>query len=377
MALIKDKLKTFEALIVEHRRFGEIQEELLDCIQNPVRGTIPVVIGPTGVGKTRLKEYVHAILTEYTKINSNLGLSTPLLLEARRPETGEFNWKSFYDQGLRRLGEPSLERKVNLDKVVENLRLQSRNVTYRILTTSELRELYEQALDLQRPISVFIDEAQSIGYCKSDERRMANLDVIKGLSNSGKTAYVLFATYEARNLLRCNAQLARRVHLIDFQRYGSNKPDREELISVVQAICTEVDFTIEPQVIEDWGYFYNYSLGCVGILAQWLARALNHAYRNKRTHVARRDLDATKLKSMDLLTIADEINTFKQEYRLEKEFDAVGCLKDEQVSAMWHPPDIEKQNNSHGARLHKRPGARDPFRDPVGVNARPDGAEPV
>lgn len=361
MATIKDKKKIFDELIIEHRRFRAVHEEILDCIQNPVRGTIIVVLGPSGVGKSRSKDLVYAELKEHVEKNPDLQLSPPLRLEAKRPEVGDFNWKAFYDQALRRLGEPSLERKVNLDEIVANLRLESRSVTYRVLTTPEMRELYEQATELRRPIATLIDEAQSIGHCSSNDRRMANLDVIKGLSNSGNTVYVLFATYEARNLLRCNAQLARRVHLIDFNRYEESDEDQEELLSVVEEIAKEVGFRLEPAVTRDWSYLYNNSLGCVGILAQWLARALNHAYRHKRAHVSRADLDATRLSAQDRLTIASEIKAFEEEHRRDQDFDLVTFLKPQS-----QPSGNDKEETARIARGRKKPGARNPFRDPVG-----------
>lgn len=370
MATIKEKLKTFEELIVEHNRFTAVYDELLDCVQNAVRGMIIVVLGPTGVGKSRLKDAIYAVLKQHVDKNPTLRQSAPLRLEAKRPEGTEFNWKAFYDQALRRLGEPSLERKVNIDEIVANLRLESRSVTYRVLTTPEMRELYEQALDLQRPIATLIDEAQSIGHCKSDERRMANLDVIKGLSNSGKTVYVLFATYEARNLLRCNAQLARRVHLIDFNRYGDSQEDQAELLSVVEEICKEVGFRLQPAVKKDWDYLYRNSLGCVGILAQWLARALNHAYRHKRVYVSRADLDATRLNTHDLRTIASEIKSFEDQHREESDFDIVKFLRHEADGQ-----ETENRSDSRKVRGRKRPGARDPFRDPVGNERQSGGAQ--
>jgi hypothetical protein len=370
MATIKDKLRIFDELIVEHRRFDAVREELLDCIQNAVRGMIIFVLGPSGVGKSRLRDFIYAVLLEYVEKHRDLNLSAPWMLEAKRPEVGEFNWKAFYDQALRRLGEPSLERKVNLDEIVANLRLESRSVTYRVLTTPEMRELYEQALDLQRPIATLIDEAQSIGHCGSDERRMANLDVIKGLSNAGKTVYVLFATYEARNLLRCNAQLARRVRLLDFGRYGDTEEDQAELLSVVKEIGNEVGFRLQPALKRDWEYFYKNSLGCVGILAQWLARALNHAYRNKRVYVTKNDLDATRLSTQDLRTIAAEIKAFEDQHREDGKFDVMQFLKGQTAEQVPDTPVDERK-----PRGRRRPGARNPFRDPVGRESGSEGSQ--
>lgn len=361
MTTIKDKLNTFNELCIEHRRFAEVYAEVLDCIQNAVRGTIIVILGPTGVGKTRLKDLVYAVLKEHVNEHPELQQSAPLRLEAKRPEVGEFNWKAFFDQALRRLGEPAMDRKVNLDRVIADLRLQSRSVTYRVLTTPEFRELYEQALDLQRPIATLIDEAQSIGHCNSDERRMANLDVIKGLSNSGTTVYVLFGTYEARNLLRCNAQLARRVCLIDFRRYSDSSDDQTELLSVVQAICKAVGFRLQPTVAKDWWFLYSNSLGCVGILVQWLARALNHAYRHKRVYVSRADMEATRLRSQVLSTIASEMQAFENANKIGDDLGSVSFFRSELDQLQSN-----SKETTQPASRRRKPGARHPFRDPVG-----------
>jgi len=364
MTAIKEKLIAFEDLIVEHRRFREAYEELLDCIQNPVRGMIIMVVGPTGVGKTRLKEFVNAVLCEYVSKFPEMELSAPLLIEAKRPEVGEYNWKTYFDQGMRGLAEPGLGRKTNINEALARIRSGNRGYTYRVMTTSEMREMYEQAMDQQRPIATLIDEAQSIGHCNSGDRRMANMDVVKGLSNSGRTVYVLFGTYEARNMLRNTAQLARRVHVIDFGRYIDTELDQGEFLSIAQAITTEVGFKMDEDVATDWAYFYNYTLGCAGILSQWLARALAHAYKNNHLHIERKDLEAVRLSDLNLQAIASEIRSFEFENANSepfsvKKFFAVP-LKDESKP---QPPDVTV------GKGRKHPGARDPFRDPVGTDS--------
>src|SRR5450755_4008345 len=73
-----------------------------------------------------------------------------------------------------------------------------------------------------------------------------------------------------------NGQAARRGLEIHFPRYQfQHEPDQQAfqrtLLTLLQQIPLKVE--IKP-LVDQWSYFYERSIGCIGILKDWLVRAL-------------------------------------------------------------------------------------------------------
>lgn len=354
----RETLKHLDELIVEHRLYRELKDHLLTVIQEGARGRIIMVVGSTGVGKTWLSLDLESALSAFVEKHFELGFAPPLLLEAESPEFGEFSWRAFYTEGLRKLGEPALSSKLNIDSSIEDLKLGRQMSTYQHLKVHELRTLYLQALDEIRPIAVVIDEIASIGKSRSHDNRGGNLNVLKSFSNRRATIQILLGTVEAKKMLYHEAQTARRVEPLPFWHYSSAPSDLAYFTGVIVAVLKEIGVTAESALFEDKQYLYAHTLGLVGVGVEWIRRGLERMFQVNDTTLKKQHLNATRLSNIQLSTMARDMAAF------EVEFSDVGDF-DPAKYAVSPRQDIQACLSTHRKTKHV-PGRRNPVRDPVG-----------
>jgi hypothetical protein len=63
-------------------------------------------------------------------------------------------------------------------------------------------------------------------------------------------------------------------------------------INVLQSFAHHMPLAEPPDLAADWELLYERSIGCVGILKQWLIRALSSVLRCGKNTIARRDIEA-------------------------------------------------------------------------------------
>src|SRR5689334_12770460 len=110
MKINPELIKQLDKSVVHHSNFSYVVNTTLAHLQYGCNGRILMIIGPTGVGKTKLMKLCAHKLTEYVEQNPDCGYTRPLILEAYAPEGGYFSWKTFYRDGLRRMGEPEIDK---------------------------------------------------------------------------------------------------------------------------------------------------------------------------------------------------------------------------------------------------------------------------
>jgi hypothetical protein len=108
------------------------------------------------------------------------------------------------------------------------------------------------------------------------------LDCLKSLSNQTGVLFVLLGTYELLVFHNLNAQLSRRTINVHFGRYLlNNKRDSNAFKSALLTFQKQLPLKVEPDLLGRWDYFYERSIGCVGVLKDWLTRALGEALDEK------------------------------------------------------------------------------------------------
>ena len=156
----------------------------------------------------------------------------------------------------------------------------------------ELRQALEQALRHRRPAAVLIDEAQHFTKIASGRRLSDQLDCLKSLASLTGCVHVLIGTYELLPCRNLSAQLSRRSLDLHFRRYRVDNPD--DVIAFQRVIFSfqrHLPLTQEPELWRDWEFCYTHSLGCVGILKDWFARALAAALERGAATLTRADLE--------------------------------------------------------------------------------------
>jgi len=217
-------------------------------------------------------------------------------VECIAPESGTFNWRDHFVRLLLQMDEPLVDRKRNLE---DPARAGDRVMSFMPSTRAAgaaYHHATEQALRFRRPVAVLLDEAQHLARTGSGRRLSDQLDVIKSIANRTDTVHVLFGTYELLAFRNLSAQLSRRSVDIHFPRYRADDPkDREMFLNVVRSFEQQLPLSQPPDLVRDWEYLYERSIGCVGVLKDWLVRALTGVFRRNATVLTIQDLQAHAL----------------------------------------------------------------------------------
>lgn len=356
--LDKNLLREIKNIVIEHPVFIDCLDSIMSQVEYRIKGEVPMVVGPTGAGKTTLINVASSLLTEYVVENPDLGYGPPVIIEAPSPEKGEFEWRDFYRDALRDgFKEVGIERKTNIDVAVEQLINGEYRTNYGCMSVHDHRGLFLDTSQERKPIAIFIDEVQSLSKTKGNKDKSANLDVLKSLSNKLKSPIIAVGTYEARDMLYHGGQLSRRVSLIHLCRYTKEKSNIAIYKGIVNAICgEELMVPLAKDVQKDIAYLYNHTLGCVGILIDWIIRAGALSIRRKKRVITMDEMESKRLRNIQLSAIEREIYAFENEHEEKQQYEPSFYLNK------------KPRKNKHQAKKKCRPGTRKPVRDLVGRN---------
>lgn len=185
--------------------------------------------------------------------------------EAPAPDLRNFNWKDFYVRALEALYDPLVDRNDHL--------FVRTNASHR--TKAQLRLLLEKGLQHRQPKLFYVDEAQNLGKVTSGKYLEDQADCIKSISNQGRVPILLVGTYKLIYLKDLNAQLCRRSANIHFPRYRlDRKGDEKAFKNILATFQQHLPVPEEPPLTANWEFCYERSLGCIGILKDWLTHTL-------------------------------------------------------------------------------------------------------
>jgi hypothetical protein len=214
-------------------------------------------------------------------------------VEAVAPESGNFSWSDHFKRLLRQMNEPLVEHKQRrpiMSSPHEPFQTGPRT------RTEDYRYALEQALLYRRPTAVMIDEAQHMAKMASGRRLLDQLDVIKSIANRTGTVHVLFGTYDLLAFRNLGGQVSRRSIDLHFPRYrAEDSSDRRVFLNVLHSLGQQLPLPEEFDLVSHWEYLYERSVGCVGVLKQWLVKAACRALHGGRSGVTLRDLECTAL----------------------------------------------------------------------------------
>lgn len=294
----KEKKTVFTNVTITHPQLKAVHDRIRRAIRQPAGFSFVLVHGPTGVGKTTMMEsLVEQTTAWFLSANSEASspsfspyerarLFTPVLrIQADPPDKSAFNRGYFYRAVLQLLGEQTYAQHMHVDIHAEATPSKRRRMS-RAATESndvpELREGAQAALYRHGVRVIFLDEAHhwlmgrdGTGGSTLQEQ----LEWLKSLSQTG-ILYVLVGTYDLFNFGKLNGQIGRRCLPIHFPRY---QLEREADCVAFQAALLELlrrmplDCAAERWVADHWLYFYECSVGCIGVLKDWLLRAVSAA----------------------------------------------------------------------------------------------------
>lgn len=287
-----ERLQSFRCFTVAHPLLLEVKERLLAAIKSAAPGSLILVLGPTGVGKTTLRLKVERLLSQelLPALEADRSRIPFVSINTVASLNGNFSWKDHFARLLRQMNEPLIEDKLGGER---NFRGQ---FTSAPRVGLELQYAVEQALRHRRPAAVFLDEAQHLGRIASGRKLADQLDVVKSMANQTKIVHVLLGTYELLAFRNLSGQLSRRSLDIHFCRYRcEQKGDLEIFRNIVLTFQAQLPLP-EPCDLSLWiDLLYERSIGCVGILKEWLTQAVAAALAEEKSTLQKKHLEQTAL----------------------------------------------------------------------------------
>lgn len=321
-----------------------------------------MVIGAPGVGKTTVrKAMVRDLTTAFlAQPNRDAGHLPSAGIELEAFQGGKFKWKQTRQALLQALQEPLVDKKTlhttKPDKELPTLQQSTR------LSADDLGEIVLKVLSHRQPRALWFDEGQHLIKVTGARGLLDQLDTVKSLANRSHIPTVLFGTYEMNVLLGLSPQLDRRIFRIHIPRYKATEPaDVVAFQQVLFGLQKHLPFTEEPRLVEDWDYFFTGSLGCVGVLKDWLYQAASAAF-DEGEKTLTRAMCQTWMKETDVLVdmlqrVTSGESQFSQQHSF-LELQTLLGLAAENSSKTSVPKPVSPQRKS-------KPGTRHPVRDEV------------
>lgn len=372
-----ERLNYFLSFMLAHPRLLEATDRVMRTIEEPAGASFIFIYGPTGIGKTTLRKKVEQDLKDQALPTLEIDrCHIPVVsIEALGTESTQFNWKEYFTRSLRVLEEPLIEYKVDYDIRGIHRNTQGGFTIEPKVTAPELRRALENCLKYRRPKAFLIDEAQHMQKMASGRRLQDNMDCLKSLANLTGVIHVLFGTYELLLFRNLSAQLSRRTIDVHFPRYQfNNNQDLEIFISVLYNFQCHLPVEEEPDLLNYVEYFYAGSLGCVGILKDWLVRSLKIALEEKSKTLKIQHLEQSVLSVAQRQKMLKDIQQGEQELTDSAEkhkqlYEALGLSGEtftELVNHSSNLPDNSSVVVTNSPQRNKKVGKRNPKRDPIG-----------
>lgn len=367
------RMTYFRSFTIAHPRLKEADLALRKAIEDPAGLSLIFVYGPTGVGKTTLRLRIEKYLTQalVEALRQDPGRIPVVSVEAVA-DAGQFSWKDYYRRALVAMEEPLIDRKITY-----RVRSVFRDGTGRFAFAPhaiglEMRYALESALLHRNPAAFFIDEAQHLTKMRSGRKLQDQLDSIKSLANLTKTIHVLVGTYELLPFRNLSGQLSRRSVDIHFPRYRADRrEDYAAFQSVLFTFQRHLPLVGETDLVKDFDFCYERSIGCVGVLKEWLTRALAVALTEDSPVLTRKLLEQTAWSVGQCQRMANEALEGEADLA-ENDEDRASLRKLLGLDLVpFRNPAIPTPPHTTlpipGARNH-RVGQRQPVRDAVGVS---------
>ena len=306
---IADRLREFRRLTVAHPLLLAAKDLLITGINEAPAGSIMMVFGPTGVGKTTLRLKVQQLLVEQSKplMETDPGHLPFVAVEAAAPDSGIFGWRDHYRRTLVELSEPMLDCKLKPKWIHFAHDCQGHQLVGPAASAGQLRQALESAVQHRRPAAILIDEAQHLTRMASGRRLADQLEVVKSVANCTRTVHVLLGTYDLLAFRHLNGQLCRRSFDIHFRRYSAESQDDVRVFkNTVLTFQRQLPLDEQPDLLPLWELLYERSVGCIGILKEWLERAVIAALREGCKTLTGRHLEATALSAARCEKVAVE-----------------------------------------------------------------------
>lgn len=344
----QEALARFRALYVRHPRAESAEQQLLGSLERALYDHhLTVFVGPTGVGKTRVLDRLSARFDGEAEDDPSPDRVGAVRVRLE-PHGGAYHPARLDRLILQGLDEPLIDRKVILPGDA------AAHLSYRG-TNEARRRAVLNALRIRRPRMLAVDEAQHLSYLSGRGIQQA-LDDFKTIVDNSAVPLLFCGSYELLGFTRLSAQLTRRSEVVAFDCYTGMAGDWRDFLRVLKHIAATASFDFDPLAKEDAHRLYAGSIGCVGLLVNWVGKALEHALEAGRSAIERPDLAATAWGYGDLRQMLEEAQAGEA---------AMRAIAGERAG-LYEALGLVKKPAPQRRRVVGRPGQRKPVRDVIG-----------
>ena len=277
----EERYAYYKTRTIAHPILQTAYDLVRELIHEPAGKQIVMVVGPPRAGKTFLFEWLMSeIRYEWAQQQSSDPGRIPIVgIEVPSKDTLKPSWALLYERILRAMEEPLIGKKVIYGDVALRPNENGRISFGERVAGGKMRIALEEALKYRRPLAVFMDEIHHLlsmaGLSFQDQ-----MDCVKSLANMTETLLVLFGTYEALDLIDLSDQLTLRTKVVHLRRYTETGDDKDNFEGAINTFQLQMPFSTEPDILKHYDYIYERTLGCVGILRNWLLQAYRSALKD-------------------------------------------------------------------------------------------------
>ena len=359
----------FRTDLILHDRFQSSLDQIAERMQYAEQQSITAVLGPTGSGKTALATEFAFQFGEAMKAVPEAARTTLLCMELAAAEQGAFKWRDdFYIPALHALNEPCVAKKINVERLREQLAAGDTKAPYagHPKTVADFRNLFYGAMNRARAIGALFDEANHLRKPDSKSGLFSQYDSLKSRSNACRAHFVLLGTIEIADIFRQSGPISKRVYPIWMSPYGPDGVDKKlfggAVLSIVEKLPKgiKIGFSIERKLDQ----LYEGSLGVYGLAHDWFDRALVRVLRLGKSVISWRDMEELALHPLQLSGIAADLIRFREVML------GANIYFEEQKRSLFLPPAIASEQGSSNrvaGNTTRKPFERNPERDKVGV----------
>jgi predicted AAA+ superfamily ATPase len=374
-------IRKYHSKQVAHLKLKEAYDSLVWVINQEPENVeeLYLLVGPSGCGKSTLLRRLEAdIFNRYkVEMDKDPGMIPVIYVQLASPQDGNFNWKDFFSRLLEKFNDVLIKRKVILHpEALLNGEIIS---TIRFLVREELRRAVRNAFVHRNTKYLLLDEAGHMLITKTSIPARVQFEIIKSIAQELHIPIILAGDYTLLRILELNGQLTRRTEVIHFSSYSTREfsdpknPYGMAFINCVFSLLEGMPIQKEDDLIEHIDYFFQNSLGTIGLLKKWFKRALWKALMSEQRILTREILESTRWSNKSLKLMITE--TKKGEAQLEdiaddeiaRELGLKITPSLDVITKNFHSADDQEGTAAKKSnRGQKRPGTRGPSRDPVG-----------
>src|SRR5258708_21303710 len=263
---LRAKLEAFKALKVKHPRLEEVDRAVRRAIFEHASYSQLILYGASGAGKSTIARHITESCMEE---EPNRAIVPVVFVEAHSSDIGPYARLDYYRQVLVQLRNHAAvkDHLMNLALSPKPGRKPSDAAEW-----LDMRDAVIYALERLRVKAVFIDESQHLMRVEPPFKPVDQLDWLKGMTNRTNVLHILVGNYDLYDFRNLSGQAARRGRDLHFPRYHlESQVECEEFVGALCYLLERVPLLCDLNgLLSQWRWFAEWSIGCVGILRDWV-----------------------------------------------------------------------------------------------------------